>query len=183
MGTDGSVPVERVGRAAPRRSFRRRSRKASRRFLRFTVSPASETRIGGCSVGAGCRPPARNADPHPYMDRPPVSLMSISGALSHKSHNAPAAADSCRTSVSARVWANPLTRSLNSWADGDGSHGWKRALARIVQRSHLDCPPNRTHAPSSLQNIRPSSDQRVVVPWGPNGFQLHFLAHQQSSRR
>src|SRR4029453_16165792 len=33
-----------------------------------TVSTDSETRIGA-AVGAGCRPPARNADPHPYMDK------------------------------------------------------------------------------------------------------------------
>jgi hypothetical protein len=34
-----------------------------------TLSPAR-------SLCAGCRPPARNADPHPYMDRPLVTLRS-----------------------------------------------------------------------------------------------------------
>jgi hypothetical protein len=58
MVTDASVPVERVGRAALRRSFRRRSRKALRRFLRFTGAPDFEIRIGtaACaSVGARYR--------------------------------------------------------------------------------------------------------------------------------
>jgi hypothetical protein len=58
MGTDGSVSVGRVGRAALRRSFRRRSRKASRRFLRFTVAPDFEIRIGTAVwVPGTCRPP------------------------------------------------------------------------------------------------------------------------------
>jgi hypothetical protein len=56
----------------------------------------------------------------------------------------PAAADSCKNIRLSADAANPLNRSRNWRADGDGwrfaraidgLHGWKRALARIVERS------------------------------------------------
>src|SRR4051812_31849118 len=62
---DASVPVERVGRAALRRSFRRRSRKALHRFLRFTrvktLKPGSAAAVWAPDVG----PPRETLTPAP----------------------------------------------------------------------------------------------------------------------
>jgi hypothetical protein len=52
---------------------------------------------------------------------------------------------------------NPLTRSRNSWADGDGGKGVTGFPVSAACGKALRSP-NRTHAPSSLQNIRLSSD-------------------------
>src|SRR6266487_1560184 len=58
MVTDGSVPVERVGRAALRRSFRRRSLKRCAALFVSPVSPDFEIRIGTAVwVPGTCRPP------------------------------------------------------------------------------------------------------------------------------
>jgi hypothetical protein len=86
------VPVERVGRAALRRSFRRRSRKALCRFLRFTVAPDFET---GSALQCGC---PGHADPTPTW-------------TSTWDHDCPAVgSEPWRGSLSDRILKNRCTR-------------------------------------------------------------------------
>jgi len=123
--TDASVRVERVGRAALRRSLRRRSRKRWRRFLRFTISLDSETRIGAAVWAPG----VDRATVHPpgYMDKAPHLACRMG-----PTPKVPAAADSCKKIRLSADAANPLNRSRNWRADGDG---WRFAPdAGVVQR-------------------------------------------------
>jgi len=85
MVTDVTVRVERVGRAAQAKIVQASIPKALRRFIRFTVAPNFEIRIGTSSTHA------------------PSSLQDIR--------------------LSSDL-ANSLSRSRNSWADGDGCVGW-----------------------------------------------------------
>src|SRR5215471_11506349 len=98
MGTDGSVRVKRVGRAALRRSIPQSVAPLS--SFR-PVSPDSETRIGTAAapgVDRSChRSPARILGQGPWDHDCPATpeAPTFQGA---------AAADSCRISVSAQMW-------------------------------------------------------------------------------
>src|SRR5215471_14700717 len=110
-----------------------------RRFLRFDPCHRHV-------ASAGCRSPARNADPHPYMDRPLVTLRSphVIAAL-------PLGGVSCKNIRLAQMllsrWAGVgmggrmVTDAVEFPPDAGVAaaaasrvrwHGWKRALARIV---------------------------------------------------
>jgi hypothetical protein len=121
MVTDGSVRVERVGRAALRRSFRRRSLKVLRRFHRFTVAPDFEIRIGTAACAAvGAR--YRFTRPGRGKRRPRVP---VTGGRTWTQVRAPAGhrplgGVSCKIIRLSADAANPLSRSRNSRADGDG---------------------------------------------------------------
>jgi hypothetical protein len=73
MVTDGSVRVERVGRAAQAKIVQASIPKALRRFVRFTrvktLKPGS-----AAAVWAGCRPPRETLTPAPTWTGPPVAV-------------------------------------------------------------------------------------------------------------
>jgi hypothetical protein len=60
------------------------------------------------------------------------------------------------------------------WADGDGLHGWKRAPARIVEQSHLDCRKPvrrflRFNRVAGTQPLRRMSTAPTKVPAAADG--------------
>ena len=72
MVTDGSVPVERVGRAAQAKIVQASTPKASRRFVRFTrvktLKLGSAAAVGAPDVG----PPRETLTPTPTWTGPPA---------------------------------------------------------------------------------------------------------------
>src|SRR6266487_1434195 len=116
MVTDGSVPVERVGRAALRRSFRRRSLKRCAALFVSPVSPDSETRIGTAVwVPGTCRPP-------PLLGQAPGTTIAPSFALIFADPEEESGV-SCKNIRLSSAGGNSLRRSRNWRADGDGCDG------------------------------------------------------------
>jgi hypothetical protein len=136
-------------------------RKPVRRSFRFN----SETAALQCGRPVSIVPPFTRPD---TWTRPPSR---VSNGLSPRTPNPTHAPSSLQNIRLSSYVANPLRRSRNWQADGDGcvgshldagvgyngSHGWKRALVRIVERSHPDC---RKLARCSLRF------NRVTLPQG-----------------
>src|SRR6266487_5682777 len=81
MVTDASVRVERVGRAALRRSFRRRSLKRCAALFVSPVSPDSETAALQCG-----RPVSCYVHPPGYMDKAPSRVSWADGEPASAAH-------------------------------------------------------------------------------------------------
>ena len=126
--TDASVRVERVGRAALMKIVQASIPKALRRFVRFTRVTGNQDRLCSVCVGGALpfHPPGRMLTPTPTWTGPPKSAgFPVPLSAPFVSTVSPGG-NICLISYV----ANPLSRSRNYQADGDGCE----PDASVVQR-------------------------------------------------